>query len=259
MILGILQARVSSTRLPGKVLKNILGLPMILRQVERVRRAKMINRLLIATSLDQSDDPVEELCRLNNIQCFRGSLDDVLDRFYRAALPFMPGHVVRLTGDCPLADPELIDRVVSFHLEGGFDYTANTLEPTYPDGLDVEVFRFSCLKQAWEEAKLPSQREHVTLFMHRQPERIRIGSFKNDIDLSSLRWTVDEPLDFEIVTRIYEALYPSNPAFVMKDILAFQEKNKELFSLNGLYQRNEGLQKSLTEDFINMKNAGKKV
>jgi len=163
-----------------------------------------------------------------------------------------------LTGDCPLFDPVLIDRVISFHLQGKFDYTSNTVEPTYPDGLDVEIIRFSCLEQAWKETTLPSQREHVTLYVYQHPERFKIGSFKNDTDLSSLRWTVDEPLDFELVTRIYEALYPSNPAFSTDDILGFLDKNTGLKTLNTRYQRNEGLQKSLLEDFTFVQNTNKR-
>ncbi|HUK99984.1 MAG TPA: glycosyltransferase family protein, partial [Nitrospirota bacterium] len=186
MILSILQARVSSTRLPGKVLKPILGRPMLLLQIERIKRATQIDRLILATSADPSDDPVEKLCLEHNISCYRGSLNDVLDRFYQAAMPLHPDHVVRLTGDCPLADPLVIDQVISFHRQGNFDYTSNVVEPSFPDGLDVEIFRFSCLEEAWKEAALPSQREHVTPFIHLQPDRYKIGSVKNTVDLSKL-------------------------------------------------------------------------
>jgi spore coat polysaccharide biosynthesis protein SpsF len=223
---------------------------MLLRQIERLQRSKMIDMLLVATSSDRTDDALEKLCREHEIRCFRGSLDDVLDRFYRAAEPFKPDHVVRLTGDCPLADPLLIDQVISFHLEGGYDYTSNALEPSYPDGLDAEVFRFACLARAWKDAVLPSQREHVTPFIHQQPERFKIGSVKNSLDLSSLRWTVDEPLDFELVTRIYETLYPHDPAFTTADILALLERAPELKTLNTRYERNEGYHKSLADDAL---------
>ncbi len=253
MILGILQARVSSTRLPGKVVRNILGEPMIVRQLERVTRARTMDSLVVATSVDETDDIIGDLCLKRGIPCFRGSLDDVLDRFYRAAEPFKPDHVVRLTGDCPLADPELIDRVVEFHIRGGFDYTGNTVDPTFPDGLDVEVFRFSCLKQAWKEAALPSQREHVTLFMYSNPERFKIGSYKGSADLSRLRWTVDEPRDLEFVTRVYEELYLGNPCFTTGDILALLERNMDLAGINSMYKRNQGLLKSLAEDYISKK------
>ncbi|MBI5678091.1 MAG: glycosyltransferase family protein [Planctomycetes bacterium] len=249
MVLAILQARVSSTRLPGKVLKPILGQPMILRQIERIKRAKKIDHLLVATSIDQTDDKLAGLCAENGIPCFRGNLEDVLDRFYEAAKPYNPDHVVRLTGDCPLADPQLVDQVIRFHLDGGFDYTSNTIEPTYPDGLDIEVLRFSCLDYAWREALLPSQREHVTPFIYQQHGRFKIGCYKNEIDLSRLRWTVDEPLDFELITKIYEAIYPINSGFTTQDILVFLDKHPELKTLNTHFQRNEGLLKSLQGDF----------
>jgi len=248
MVLAILQARFSSTRLPGKVLKPILGKPMLLRQIERVRRAERIDRFMVATSTDASDNAIENLCRENSIPCSRGSLNDVLDRFYQAARPLHPDHVVRLTGDCPLADPSLIDEIIAFHIEGGFDYTGNTIEQTYPDGLDVEVVKFAGLEAAWREASLPSEREHVTPFIYRHPDRFTLGSYRNTTDLSSLRWTVDEPLDFELVTKIYEALYPLNPAFATQDILALLDREPDLKTMNIHYQRNEGYKKSLAED-----------
>jgi spore coat polysaccharide biosynthesis protein SpsF len=254
MILAILQARTSSTRLPNKVLKPIIGKPMLLRQVERIKRSRLIDKLIVATSNDESDNSIELLCRQNDLLCFRGSLNDVLDRFYNAAKPFEPDYIVRLTGDCPLADPELIDKVITFHIEGKFDYTSNALEPTFPDGLDVEVFYFSCLTKAYEEACLPSQREHVTPFISQQPELFNLGSYKNqDGDYSHLRWTVDEKEDFELVTRIYEALYPDNPEFTYRDIMDYIDRHTELKNFNTQYMRNDGMQKSLGEDalFVN--------
>ncbi len=250
MMLAILQARFSSTRLPGKVLKPILGKPLLLLQIERIKRAERVDRIILATSTDPADDAIGSMCRENDIALFRGSLNDVLDRFYQAAKPLLPDHVVRLTGDCPLADPRLIDQVIAFHLQGGYDYTSNTIEPTYPDGLDIEVVRFSCLEAAWREASLPSQREHVTPFIYRHPDRFKIGSFKNTTDLSPLRWTVDEPLDFELVTRIYETLYPHDPAFTTQDILALLDKNPSLKTMNTRYGRNEGYDNSLAEDTL---------
>jgi spore coat polysaccharide biosynthesis protein SpsF len=223
-------------------------MPMLARQIERVQRSKLIDSLLVATSSDVSDNPIEQWCRESSVECFRGKLDDVLDRFYKAAKLIAPEQVVRLTGDCPLADPDLIDEVIRFHISGDFDYSTNAIEPTYPDGLDVEVFRFACLEQAWREAKLPSQREHVTPFIHQQPDRFRIGLLKNATDFSYLRWTVDEALDFELVRRIYEALYPIDAEFKTQDILAFLDENAELKTFNISYDRNEGFQKSLLKD-----------
>ena len=158
MILGILQARASSRRLPGKVMKPILGRPMLERQIERLRRARRLDKLVVATSTDPSDDPIAALCRSLAVECFRGSLDDVLDRFYQAARRAAPRAVVRLTGDCPLADPAVIDQLIELHARGGYDYTSNTLTRSYPDGLDAEVTQLHCLEAAWREARLPSER-----------------------------------------------------------------------------------------------------
>lgn len=255
-ILAVLQARLSSSRLPGKVLKPILGEPMLFRQIERIRRTKLIDRLIIASSDDKSDDPLVSLLQERHVECFRGSLDDVLDRFYKAALPYMPEHVVRLTGDCPLADPEVIDAVIRMHLENGYDYSSNALEPTYPDGLDVEVVRFSCLKEAWQEAVLVSQREHVMPFINSRPERYRLGSLRSPVDMSDLRWTVDEQADFDLVSRIYEALYPGNPDFSTGDILELLNRNAELQTLNTGIARNEGFVKSLAKDRARLSEGG---
>lgn len=207
-----------------------------------------MDKLIVATSNQPDDRKLGALCRAFDVDCFFGSLDDVLDRYYQAAKPHNPEHVVRLTGDCPLTDPELIDQVIQFHLEGAYDYTSNTVEPTYPDGLDAEVIRFPCLEEAWREATLPSEREHVTPFIRKHPDRFKIGSVKGRDDLSHLRWTVDEPEDLELVTRIYEALYPQNPQFTTGDILQLLVRNPHLSEINSAFGRNEGYQKSLVED-----------
>lgn len=248
MILGILQARFSSTRLPGKVLRPILGKPMLELQLERVQRIRAIDRIVVATSTDTADDQIEALCHTLGIACFRGSPDDVLDRFYQAALPYKPDHVVRLTGDCPLTDPILIDQIIHFYRDGNFDYASNIITPTFPDGLDAEIFRFSALEQAWREAKLLSQREHVTPFIHQQSAHFRLGSFQQASDLSALRWTVDEPEDFDFVSLIYQELYPVNPNFGTEDILKLLEQHPELNTINTQFERNEGYRKSLLKD-----------
>lgn len=247
-VLAILQARTSSTRLPGKVLMPILGRPMLARQLERLSRCTSLDRLVVATSIDRSDDTLAALCREVGVDCFRGSLDDVLDRFFEAALPYAPDVVVRLTGDCPLADPSLIDEIVARFLDLDLDYLSNCAPPTYPDGLDVEVTRFTCLKAAWSEAVLPSQREHVMPFIRTQPDRFRIGNHARSEDLSSLRWTVDEPEDFEFVRQVYERLYPGKPDFTTGDVLALLRESPELKQINARFQRNEGTKKSLLAD-----------
>jgi spore coat polysaccharide biosynthesis protein SpsF (cytidylyltransferase family) len=246
--LGVLQARISSTRLPGKVLMPILGEPMLFRQLERLNRCISFNKLIVATSVDPTDDALALECKNRGIECFRGSLDDVLDRFVQAARPYEPDAVVRLTGDCPLAAPELIDKVIEYFWEGDFDYVSNCDPPTFPDGLDVEVIRFSCLDAAHREALLPSHREHVTPFIRSHPERFRLGNYECDINRSHLRWTVDEPEDFEFVRSIYEMLYPAKPDFKTDDILKALEKHRNLQSINSKFERNEGVKKSLVAD-----------
>lgn len=248
MIAAVLQARVSSKRLPGKVIKPILGRPMISFQIERVKRSKRIEKLILATSEEGADDPIVGLGQLENIEVYRGSLNDVLDRFYKSVKEFSPAYVVRLTGDCPLVEPELIDSIIAHCIDGDFDYCTNALQPTFPDGLDVEVFRFSCLYEAWKEARLPSEREHVTLFMHSRPDRYKIGHYKQSDDMSKYRWTVDEPEDFELVKKIYEKLYPRDICFGMSDVIKLLEQNPELKTWNIRFERNEGMKKSIEAD-----------
>jgi len=247
-VLGLLQARVSSSRLPGKVLKAILGKPMLLHQIERLQRSKELDKLVVVTSKEASDTPLVEILADNGIEYFRGSLHDVLDRYYQAALSYNAQHVVRLTGDCPLIDPDVVDQVIRAHLRDKNDYTSNTLFPTYPDGLDVEIMRMSSLQDAWQEARLSSEREHVTLFITKRKERFSLGNITSPEDLSGFRWTVDEPRDFDVVTAIYNELYPENNRFSTADILVFLQKKPELTAINQCVDRNMGLKKSLAHD-----------
>jgi spore coat polysaccharide biosynthesis protein SpsF len=222
MILGILQARMSSTRLPGKVMAPVLGEPMIGRQVERLRRAKRLDALVVATSDQPDDDGLAAYCEGLGLPVYRGSLPDVLDRFHHAALAFGPAStVVRMTADCPLADWTLVDRVIETQAAGGFDYANNTSpERTFPHGLDVEAMRAGALAQAWREASDPYEREHVTPFLYRRPERYRLGSVVSDRPASELRWTVDTAQDLAFVREVYAALYPQDPAFGSEAIRA---------------------------------------
>ncbi|MDB5801081.1 MAG: spore coat protein [Rhodocyclales bacterium] len=247
-VLAILQARMSSSRLPGKVLLPLFGEPMLARQIERVRRARRIDQLIVATSSAPSDDPIAALCSALGVPCHRGSLDDVLDRFEQAARPYVPQHVVRLTADCPLADPQLIDQLIDRHFESGGDYTTNANPPSFPDGLDAEVMRYAVLHIAWREAQRQSEREHVTLYIASHPQRFVIETLRSDTDLSALRWTVDEADDLALVERIYAALYPHNAAFTTQDVLHLLEEQPELRTLNTAHRRNEGLEKSLQQE-----------
>ncbi|HTI67119.1 MAG TPA: glycosyltransferase family protein [Caulobacteraceae bacterium] len=227
MVLTVLQARMSSTRLPGKVMRPLCGEPMIGRQVERLRRARSLGPIVVATSTGADDDAVAAYARTLGLPVFRGALADVLDRFHGAAAAHGGGqHLVRLTADCPLADPEVIDAVVARHLESGADYTSNTVGSTYPKGLDVEVCRLTALEAAWREAVDPYEREHVTPFVYRRPERFRLESVSRDPPLH-YRWTVDTPEDFAFVEAVYAALYPADPAFTSRDVLDWQARHPD--------------------------------
>lgn len=227
MVLAVLQARMSSSRLPGKVMRPILGRPLIELQVERLRRSQRLGRIVVATSVHSDDDGLADHVESLGLAVHRGELDDVLSRFHGAIEANGGGeHVVRLTADCPLADPDLIDQVIARHLEAGADYTANTEGRTYPKGLDVEVCRIAALEAAHVETRDPYEREHVTAFLYRRPERFKLASLTRDPPLK-YRWTVDTPEDFAFVEAVYEALYPARPDFSSQDILAWQARNPD--------------------------------
>ena len=254
MILAILQARFSSSRLPGKVLKSILGKPMLLHQIERIQNSKRIDKLVVATSIEKSDNVIEEICLDNDIEVFRGSLDNVLDRFYQCAKLYNPEHIVRLTGDCPLVDWQAIDQTIQYHVKGKYDYVNNRSKPAFPDGLDVEVITYSALKSACDNAVLPSEKEHVTLYVRHRKDKFKLGYFYSVKDLSHMRWTVDEPEDFILVEKIYKNLYKDNPKFLMKDVLELLNNQPELLKINSHIGTSEGMKKSLKEDEEFIKN-----
>tara|TARA_Y100000780_G_scaffold232562_1_gene266309 strand:+ start:16890 stop:17639 length:750 start_codon:yes stop_codon:yes gene_type:complete len=243
--IGVLQARFSSSRLPGKVLLKVNSKPLLEVQIKRILQANNIDKLILATSVESSDDELEYLGRRLGIEVFRGSLSDVLDRFYQATQDYDFDNLVRLTGDCPLIDPDVIDKVIEKHILEGNDYTTNALEATYPDGLDVEVLKRDVFIECWKKATKKSEREHVTLYVNSKPERYKIGHVKNKEDLSYLRWTVDEPRDFELVKKILE--HCEKLSFRMNDVLQFVRDNG-LENYNTNIKRNEGLLKSLKED-----------
>jgi len=231
-VLCILQARVSSSRLPGKVLLPILGEPMLARQIERIRRAARIDALVVATSDRPSDDGIDAVCDRLGIERYRGSLDDVLDRFYQAAGRYGPRHVMRLTGDCPLTDPSLLDALVDLHLAGGYEYSSNVIERTFPRGLDAELFSMGLLERAWREATTPYEREHVTPFMYQTGPAIPRGSLEDTVDRSGMRWTVDYAEDYAFVCRVFEALYPRNASFGADDVHALLRAHPEIAAIN---------------------------
>jgi spore coat polysaccharide biosynthesis protein SpsF len=231
VVLAIIQARMSSTRLPGKVLRPILGEPMLGRQIERLRRATRLTRLVVATSTGADDDVIEDYCNATGTDCFRGDLDNVLSRFLGAISAFGPAQTfVRLTADCPLADPELIDRVVASHVETGADYSYVHQRWSFPKGLDVEVCQTEVLQGIANEASA-YDREHVTAFIYARPERFRLNAINRDPPLR-YRWTVDTPEDFAFVTAVYQALYPANPTFTSEDILDWQARHPDRVLIN---------------------------
>jgi len=240
MIIAIIQARLNSSRLPGKVLRPIGGQPMLWRIVQRARRARLLNAVVVATSDAVADDAVAEFCSSRDVPCFRGSEADVLDRFYHAARTFGAETVVRITGDCPLIDPVAIDKVVAAYLQAGCDYAANCLKNTYPDGLDVEVFSFSALHRAWTEASNQIEREHVTPYL-RTSGLFHIHSIENELnpEAGALRWTVDEEQDLRFVCAIYDS-FPAEAPLLMDDVLALIKSRPELLTINSNTVRNEG-------------------
>lgn len=245
---AILQARMGSRRLPGKVMADVEGRPMLECQIERLKHCKTLDHIVLATTTEAADEPVAELASRLGVVAYRGSSDDVLDRYYHAARTSQAETVVRITADCPLIDPPVSDETVSLYLSGGLDYASTgTL---YPDGLDTEVFSFQALETAWKEARLSSEREHVTPFIHKNHGRFRIKTLTPERDHSGQRWTVDEPADLEFVRQVYRRLYHPNRLFVMKDILELLEREPSLRELNKGIGRNEGYAKSLAEDGV---------
>jgi spore coat polysaccharide biosynthesis protein SpsF len=225
--LAVLQARMTSSRLPGKVMTPLLGEPMVARQIERIRRSQRLDGLVLATSTDASDDRLAELADALSIPVVRGPLDDVLARYVLAIEQHEPDVVVRLTADCPLTSPSVIDAVIDQFTSSDVDYCSNTLTPTFPDGLDVEVVRAEVLLDVAGISDDAAEREHVTLGVYRRPERYRVANHAGARDLSSLRWTVDTPDDLAFVTYVYDALYPTNPEFDFEDVLALLEREPD--------------------------------
>ncbi len=248
MIVAILQARMGSSRLPGKVMMSILGRPMLELQIERIRRAVLIDKLVVATTANPEDDEIEQLCTSLNINCFRGSEEDLLDRYYESAKQFQADYIVRLTGDDPLTDPNLIDDMVAKMKSGSFDAVTNTIYPTYPEGLDLSVLTFKSLSRAWSEADLQSQREHVTPYIYDNAEEFRTFHYKQNTDKSSLRWTVDYKEDFIFIEEIYKDLYPSNKTFLTDDVYKLLENKPSLVKINSNFIRNSGLLDSIKND-----------
>lgn len=245
MIAGIIQARMGSTRLPGKVMKSILGKPVLWHVVSRVSQSDLIDKIIVATTTEPEDDIIEKFCCYEQIPVFRGSNHDVLDRYYQCARQFMADDIVRITADCPLHDAKVIDRVIREYNEGAYDYVTNTFEYTYPDGLDVEIFSFSALEDAWKNATLESEREHVTPFL-RKNSTIKTKNVTSLIRYPLYRLTLDTPEDYKFITVIFEGLGRS--FFSLDEVVSYLEKHTDLLTINQHIGLNEGYMKSLVQD-----------
>jgi len=250
----IIQARMGSTRLPGKVMKDLAGKPVLWHIANRVKQSSLSYAVVVATTTNSEDDIIESACHLWNVPVFRGSPENVLERFC-GAVQFMESgkpttdYIIRITGDCPLIDPTVIDEVARVALSGRYDYASNTNPPTFPDGLDVEVISRDVLFLANEKATLQSEREHVTPFIKNHPffKKYNVQYSK---DLSALRWTLDNQEDYELIKIIYNDLFISSKIFLMDDVLKLFLKKPELKNINSHIKRNEGYEKSLSHDRI---------
>ena len=233
-IVAIIQARMGSTRLPGKILLDIEGKPMLWHVVNRLKHNKLINEIVIATTNDKKDEKTVNFCKDNKIYCYRGSQEDVLDRYYQGAKDYNADIVVRITSDCPLIDPAITDEVISCYLDnqGNIDYVSNTIKRTYPWGMDTEVISFKALEKCWQEAKEKHQREHVTPYIYEHPGIFNLMNLENKEDLCNLRLTVDEKKDLELVRKIYAKLYKGKDIFFMEDIIKLLENSPELREIN---------------------------
>lgn len=230
----IVQARMGSTRLPGKVLREVDGKPLLAYELERLQRVRLADEIVVATTTGDADLQVVALCEQLGVAVTRGPEDDVLARYHAAALAHGADVVVRITADCPVIDPEVVDQTIAMYRDAGeaYDYVSNALEDSFPRGLDAEVFSMRALDEAFHQARAQDEREHVTPFIYRQPERYKLGNLRCEAMLAQHRWTVDTPEDFELVSRIIGALYPSNPAFGLADVIALLERHPQWSGIN---------------------------
>ena len=246
MIGCIIQARMGSSRLPGKALmKSDSGKPLLYYVINQLRYCSKVKNLVIATTTNQEDDEIEKFADNNSVNVFRGSEKDVLDRYFQCAKKYSFSTIVRITSDCPLIDPQIVDKVIERFFSGDYDYATNTLIRTFPIGTDVEVFSFSVLETAWKNAQLPSEREHVTPYL-RNKGNFKTINVENDTNISNLRLTVDRIEDFELIKEILNNI-STNPIH-LEDILELFSRKPELIEINKYINHNEGFNRSLKED-----------
>lgn len=233
-VVAIIQARMGSTRLPGKILKKVLDKPLLEYQIERVKRAALIDEIVIATTTNESDQPIIDFCNKHSILFYRGSEDDVLSRYYEAAKEYKAEIVVRLTSDCPIIDPVVIDKVIEYYIDNHdeYNYVSNTLKRTFPRGYDTEVFSFETLENAYINADSEAEKEHVTPYINQRPALFSIGQVLQKIDDSDFRLTVDTTEDFILIEKIITSLYINNTNFDNYDVVNLLNENKEWLKIN---------------------------
>lgn len=252
MIIAIIQARVGSTRLPNKVLKNLGDKTVLEQVVSRVRKSKYIDDVFVATTINENNLPIIQLCSKKKIRVFCGSEEDVLDRYYQLAKLIKPTHIVRITADCPVIDFNIIDLIIKNHLNSKSDYTSNTIVDSYPDGLDTEIFSYSALEKAWNNANLISEREHVTPYIKKHPNLFNIKSIVSRVNYNDKRWTLDTHKDYEFLKEIFKLLYSNNNYFGMNEILDLLRNRTDLETINSNIIRNEGYLQSIENDKFTM-------
>lgn len=234
-IICIIQARVGSSRLPNKIFLDLEGKPVLARVIERLQRSQFINKIVIASPDKEADDKIENFISDNykDVGVYRGSENDVLDRYYKAAEKFKADIIVRITSDCPLIDPEVVDKIIKNFLDKKIEYVSNVLgERTYPRGLDTEVFTFEVLKRIWREAREADDREHVTLYLRKHPEFFRAFNVRNEEDYSRFRLTLDEENDYELIKLVYKNLFQKNENFGLREIMELFKKEPTLAKIN---------------------------
>lgn len=233
---AIIQARFGSTRLPGKIFKDLCGKPILRHVVNRLSHSKFLDKIIIATTTLPEDDLVEKFCVENNILFSRGSSEDVLSRYYEAAKKFEADIIIRITSDCPVIDPQILDNMIeefiAINKTEQLDYMSNSIRRTFPRGLDVEIFTFDVLEKIFNEANQTYEREHVTPYIYQHPGIFKIKNFAGEKDYSFHRWTVDTPEDYELIKKIYEALYDPKKIFLFEDILKLFDREPGLIGIN---------------------------
>jgi spore coat polysaccharide biosynthesis protein SpsF len=239
-ITTIIQTRMGSCRLPEKVVMPLQGKPLFVRQAERVSAAKLRGRVIVATTTEASDDAIETICEREGLECFRGDAYDLLDRHYQAALLYPADAVIKIPSDCPLIDPVVIDRVISFYLShfDEYDFVSNLHPATWPDGMDVEVIAFPALERAWKDASRPLEREHTTPYIWERPEQFRIGNvvMEDGRDYSMThRFTIDYEEDYAFIRAVFDELYPVDPCFGVEDILALLGRRPDIYAINAAF------------------------